>query len=414
MPRGRPARIVSSNTSGIPIGCTRGGPQRRFQASLARYPFLQPAALPAPARADSDGRDRPGRARAGGLVRRSSSRQGRRRREGHAELHREPYRSVRRHAGAAALGTSDYTIEEIDAITGPALGRPKSATFRTMDIAGIDVLAHVASNLAERLDDPAMRTVFEVPPLVAPDDRARTGRREVGTGLLQTREESVGRIRNSDARSRDADLPAAPVAAPALPRRGAQHRRCPPNESERSSSDRIGWANSCARRWGRCSSTQQTLRPRSPIRLTMSIGRCGGDLAGSWVRSKRGMRLALNEVLEAVPGATDPTARRRVEGHRQRPIPRRGRCRPPPPTSQILAAARGPAAGCQKKRRRQPGRPRRRRAGRRVPLEDEHNRRRHGPDAAGGRQGSGGQLRRAGRWQRGCRTSPPARTSCCS
>jgi 3-hydroxyacyl-CoA dehydrogenase len=49
------------------------------------------------------------------------------------------------------LETGDYTIEEIDAITGPAIGRPKSATFRTMDIAGIDVLAHVIRNLAERL-----------------------------------------------------------------------------------------------------------------------------------------------------------------------------------------------------------------------------------------------------------------------
>ena len=37
-------------------------------------------------------------------------------------------------------------------MTGPAIGRPKSATFRTMDIAGIDVLAHVVRNLAERLD----------------------------------------------------------------------------------------------------------------------------------------------------------------------------------------------------------------------------------------------------------------------
>src|SRR5262249_42026809 len=46
-----------------------------------------------------------------------------------------------------ALETGQYTIEEIDAITGPALGRPKSATFRTMDIAGIDILAHVARNL---------------------------------------------------------------------------------------------------------------------------------------------------------------------------------------------------------------------------------------------------------------------------
>ena len=45
------------------------------------------------------------------------------------------------------LASGNYTIEEIDAITGPALGRPKSATFRTMDIAGIDILAHVAKNL---------------------------------------------------------------------------------------------------------------------------------------------------------------------------------------------------------------------------------------------------------------------------
>src|SRR4030095_12941364 len=46
-----------------------------------------------------------------------------------------------------ALESGEYTIEEIDAITGPAIGRPNSATFRTMDIAGIDILAHVAKNL---------------------------------------------------------------------------------------------------------------------------------------------------------------------------------------------------------------------------------------------------------------------------
>jgi len=50
-----------------------------------------------------------------------------------------------------ALATGKYTIEEVDAITGPALGRPGSATFRTMDIAGIDVLAHVLGNLSEHL-----------------------------------------------------------------------------------------------------------------------------------------------------------------------------------------------------------------------------------------------------------------------
>jgi 3-hydroxyacyl-CoA dehydrogenase len=65
-----------------------------------------------------------------------------------------------------ALASGDFTIEEIDAITGPAIGRPKSATFRTMDIAGLDVLAHVARNLAERLEDPAERAAFVLPEFV--------------------------------------------------------------------------------------------------------------------------------------------------------------------------------------------------------------------------------------------------------
>jgi 3-hydroxyacyl-CoA dehydrogenase len=64
------------------------------------------------------------------------------------------------------LASGAYTIEEIDAITGPALGRPGSATFRTMDIAGIDVLAHVMRNLHERLASDADRQAFAVPPLV--------------------------------------------------------------------------------------------------------------------------------------------------------------------------------------------------------------------------------------------------------
>ncbi|MBF6589094.1 MAG: 3-hydroxyacyl-CoA dehydrogenase family protein, partial [Ktedonobacterales bacterium] len=48
-----------------------------------------------------------------------------------------------------------YRIEEVDALLGPAMGRPRSAAFRTADIAGIDTLLHVADNLYENLpDDP--------------------------------------------------------------------------------------------------------------------------------------------------------------------------------------------------------------------------------------------------------------------
>ena len=65
------------------------------------------------------------------------------------------------------LAGGAWTIEEVDAMTGPAIGRPRSATFRTLDIAGLDILAHVAANLAERLEDAEERAAFALPPLVA-------------------------------------------------------------------------------------------------------------------------------------------------------------------------------------------------------------------------------------------------------
>jgi 3-hydroxyacyl-CoA dehydrogenase len=45
------------------------------------------------------------------------------------------------------LETGEYSIDEIDAITGPPIGRPRSATFRTMDIAGLDIIGQVVANL---------------------------------------------------------------------------------------------------------------------------------------------------------------------------------------------------------------------------------------------------------------------------
>ncbi len=55
------------------------------------------------------------------------------------------------------------TVEEVDALTGPVMGRPKSASFRTLDMVGLDVLWHVAQNLRETLNDPAEKEVFTVP-----------------------------------------------------------------------------------------------------------------------------------------------------------------------------------------------------------------------------------------------------------
>ncbi len=58
------------------------------------------------------------------------------------------------------------TIEEVDACTGPAVGWPKSATFRTADIVGIDVLAHVVRNLYENVPGDESREIFKLPPVV--------------------------------------------------------------------------------------------------------------------------------------------------------------------------------------------------------------------------------------------------------
>ncbi|MGE3177076.1 MAG: 3-hydroxyacyl-CoA dehydrogenase/enoyl-CoA hydratase family protein [Vicinamibacterales bacterium] len=65
-----------------------------------------------------------------------------------------------------SLEAGGFTIEEVDAITGPAIGRPKSATFRTIDIAGLDIVGHVAVDLSQRLEDEAARRLFELTPLV--------------------------------------------------------------------------------------------------------------------------------------------------------------------------------------------------------------------------------------------------------
>ncbi|MDB5058418.1 MAG: 3-hydroxyacyl-CoA dehydrogenase/enoyl-CoA hydratase family protein, partial [Chloroflexi bacterium] len=56
-----------------------------------------------------------------------------------------------------------YTVDEVDTILGPALGRPKSAVFRTADLAGLDTLLHVSRNLYENAPDDECRAVFAVP-----------------------------------------------------------------------------------------------------------------------------------------------------------------------------------------------------------------------------------------------------------
>lgn len=60
----------------------------------------------------------------------------------------------------------EYSIEEIDALSGPLVGRPKSATFRTADVVGLDVMLQVADNLFDAVPDDESREVFRAPELL--------------------------------------------------------------------------------------------------------------------------------------------------------------------------------------------------------------------------------------------------------
>lgn len=60
----------------------------------------------------------------------------------------------------------NLNIDEIDKLTGPVIGRPKSATFRTSDVVGLDTLIKVADNLYKALPDDEQREVFNLPEIV--------------------------------------------------------------------------------------------------------------------------------------------------------------------------------------------------------------------------------------------------------
>ena len=71
------------------------------------------------------------------------------------------------------MATLGMTIEEVDACTGPAVGWPKSATFRTADLVGLDVLVHVVKNIYETAPNDESHEMYKVPALV--EEMARRG-----------------------------------------------------------------------------------------------------------------------------------------------------------------------------------------------------------------------------------------------
>jgi 3-hydroxyacyl-CoA dehydrogenase len=187
----RPGSIVSSNTSGIPIGTLAEGRSDDFRQHWLGTHFFNPPrylrlleVIPTsetkPAVVEAISRFADHHLGKGVVIAKDTP--------NFIGNHIALYGVVRT---LEAVASGRFTIEEVDAITGPALGRPGSATFRTMDIAGIDILAHVMRNLAERLDQ-GDRAAFAMPPfLERMIERGQLGEK-AGKGFYERRKNAAG------------------------------------------------------------------------------------------------------------------------------------------------------------------------------------------------------------------------------
>jgi 3-hydroxyacyl-CoA dehydrogenase len=89
----------------------------------------------------------------------------------------------------ASLG---MTVEEVDACTGPAVGWPKSATFRTADIVGLDVLTHVVKNIYETAPHDESRDSYKVPAIVEEMARRKWLGDKTGQGFYKRMKGGAG------------------------------------------------------------------------------------------------------------------------------------------------------------------------------------------------------------------------------
>jgi len=63
--------------------------------------------------------------------------------------------------------TYGLSFDVVDALTGPAIGRAKSATYRTADVVGLDTMAHVVKTMSDTLPDDPWHALFDTPPVLA-------------------------------------------------------------------------------------------------------------------------------------------------------------------------------------------------------------------------------------------------------
>ena len=169
----KPGAIVTTNTSGLPVHLIAEGMSEEFQEHWAGTHFFNPPrylklveVIPGP-KTSSD------------VVETLSEFCDRRLGKGVVVAKDSPNFIANRIGTFSMLNalrlmsTLGMTVEEVDACTGPTVGWPKSATFRTADIVGLDVLVHVVKNIYETAPNDESRETYKVPALV--EEMAKRG-----------------------------------------------------------------------------------------------------------------------------------------------------------------------------------------------------------------------------------------------
>ena len=162
----KPGAIVTTNTSGLPVRLIAEGMNEEFQQHWAGTHFFNPPrylklveVIPGP-KTSSD------------VIETLSEFCDRRLGKGVVVAKDTPNFIANRIGTFSMLnalrlmGALGMTVEEVDACTGPAVGWPKSATFRTADIVGLDVLVHVVRNIYETAPNDESREMYQVPAFV--------------------------------------------------------------------------------------------------------------------------------------------------------------------------------------------------------------------------------------------------------
>jgi 3-hydroxyacyl-CoA dehydrogenase len=162
----RPGTIVTTNTSGLPIRWIAEGRSEDFQQHWAGTHFFNPPRYMKLAELIAGPKTLPAVLEALGEI--CDLRLGK-----GVVVAKDTPNFIANRVGTFSMLNAiqqmlalDMTFDEVDACTGPAVGWPRSATFRTADIVGLDVLDHVIGNLYDSIPDDESREMFRVPSLI--------------------------------------------------------------------------------------------------------------------------------------------------------------------------------------------------------------------------------------------------------